>query len=195
MSKLRGTLILYTPTNIFLLTWQSAAASILSPGAARPLLDLDRAAAAAVGPGAGDDGAEEGGAGRHAAAAGARNSSRGGAEGTGGRHQLTATCTQQYDLCRHATTITARKFFTLFVRRAVHISGLRHRITRRLESSYLYLSPGWRGEAALRHQLSLYTLSWSRWQRGSGGRTANLSPDLRLLPSTRTYLHIHTPTR
>ena len=62
--------------------------------------------------------------------------------GTGGRHQLTATCTQQYDLCRHATTITARKYFTLFVRRAVHISGLRHRITRRLESSYLYLSPG-----------------------------------------------------
>lgn len=66
----------------------------------------------------------------------------GACHGTGGGHQLTATCTQQYDLCRHATTITARKYFTLFVRRAVHISGLRHRITRRLESSYLYLSPG-----------------------------------------------------
>ena len=118
----------------------------------------------------------------------------GACHGTGGGHQLTATCTQQYDLCRHATTITARKYFTLFVRRAVHISGLRHRITRRLESSYLYLSPGWRGEAALRHQLSLYTLPWSRWQRGSGGRTANLSPDLRLLPSTMICI-IHTATR
>ena len=73
-SKLRGTLMLYTPANIFLLTWQSAAASLLSPGAARPLLDLDGAAAAAVRPGAGDDGAEEGGAGRHAA--GARSLSR-----------------------------------------------------------------------------------------------------------------------
>ena len=84
MSKLRNPDAKHTPANIFLLTWQSAAASLLSPRAARPLLDLDRAAAAAVRPGAGDDGAEEGGAGRHAA--GARNLSRGGAEGTGGGH-------------------------------------------------------------------------------------------------------------
>ena len=90
----------------------------------------------------------------------------GACHGTGGGHQLTATCTQQYDLCRHATTITARKYFTLFVRRAVHISGLRHRITRRLESSYLYLS---RDGEARRHCAtnSLFTL-----YPGAGGSEA-----------------------